>query len=192
MRKYNWTTAHFSFRLILATTMILGFSATSLIPTPAGATPSSQRFELLRSHEEFTVPANVFVLTFEASGATGQWGWDNAALVTGSVTVTPGEVLKVYVGGAGHPTMGAGGYPNGGAGGGNNGEIIAGGGGGFGRSLGFVRHRSEFQVFSFQRRGWSAQKMQTMRGLLKALVLYGEGLCKPLVFRRGIANRSRA
>lgn len=130
MRKYNWTRGHYSFRLILATTMILGFSATSLIPAPADATPSSQRFELLRSHEEFTVPANVFVLTFEASGATGQWGWDNAALVTGSVTVTPGEVLKVYVGGAGHPTMGAGGYPNGGAGGGNNGEIIAGGGGG--------------------------------------------------------------
>jgi hypothetical protein len=119
-------------RIAIITSALLAvlFITFEFTPSASHATPGSQRFEFIGDRELFTVPAGVTELTFEASGATGDWGFQNAALVNGTITVTPGEVLRVIVAGAGNPTTGTGGFPNGGSGGGVNGDLIAGGGGG--------------------------------------------------------------
>ena len=93
------------------------------------AAPLSQTFTLTGSSVDFTIPAGVTSLTFDANGADAPFG-GNGARVTGTITVTPNEVLRIYVGGRGSSQSGAGGFPNGGYGGGALNQLMAFGGGG--------------------------------------------------------------
>ncbi|MEI6576037.1 MAG: Ig-like domain-containing protein [Bacteroidota bacterium] len=105
-------------------------------------TVTSQTFNYSGSIVNFTVPAGVTSLVIEARGAQGGNGGTGSvsgglgAMMRGTVTVTPGQVLKVLVGQQGiqNKTCGPG---DGGGGGGsfvtdnsNNPLVIAGGGGG--------------------------------------------------------------
>ena len=85
--------------------------------------------------QTYTVPAGVTSLTIDALGAqggevSGLGGGGPGARVQTTLTVTPGEVLSVLVGGAGFPPFSAG--PGAGAGynGGGGGSQSSGGGGG--------------------------------------------------------------
>jgi len=97
----------------------------------------TQTFNYTGSITNFTVPAGVTSLVIEAKGAQGGTsdGSSNVggkgAYIKGTVTVTPGQILKVLVGGQGGTGT------SGGGGGGsfvttnaNSGLVIAGGGGG--------------------------------------------------------------
>ena len=79
--------------------------------------------------QSYTVPPCVFLLNIVADGAegggTGGSGGDGS-IVTGTLAVTPGQVLQIRVGGAG--TITAGGYNGGGIG--KPGSVGSGGGGG--------------------------------------------------------------
>lgn len=95
-------------------------------------TPGSQTFNFTGSATTFTVPACVTTLQVQLFGAAG--GTRNSgpgglgASVTGTLAVTPGQIIHVYVGGAGANTQTAG-WNGGGVGDfGAGGE--AGGGGG--------------------------------------------------------------
>ena len=87
--------------------------------------------------QSFTVPYGVTTITVQAYGAQGGEGWYNGGLggyVSASLKVTPGQVLYLYVGGAGsssyynaHPS---GGYNGGGYGSANACSGWYGGGGG--------------------------------------------------------------
>jgi len=87
--------------------------------------------------QSFTVPAGVTSITIEALGAQGGGGGGLGAKMTGTFTVTPGQVLQVLVGGLGGN---GGSYGSGGGGGtfvvapGNVLLIAAGGGGGTGHN----------------------------------------------------------
>ena len=114
---------------------------------------SSSTFAFTGAPQSFTVPAGVNSITIETWGAQGGANWVNntnfGGYAKGTFTVTPGEVLAIYVGG--QPTTGiVGGYNGGGTGegagkGGGGGTdvrrggttyndriIVAGGGGGAG------------------------------------------------------------
>ncbi|MGA4541060.1 prealbumin-like fold domain-containing protein [Uniformispora flossi] len=128
-----------------------GLSTSAVFPTAALAAtaPSprqaSQTFTFTGAPEQFTVPADVCEVTvdaFGAAGGIGQYGVSGGrgAEVSATFGVTPGQVLTVNVGGAGHsgedgdPARTQGGYNGGGRGGAYiaNGQIsgIAAGGGG--------------------------------------------------------------
>ncbi|MBL8923679.1 MAG: hypothetical protein JNJ54_32795 [Myxococcaceae bacterium] len=94
--------------------------------------------------QSFIVPACVTAITVDARGAAGGNGWNvdsggsakgtggRGGRVQATFTVTPGEVLSVYVGGVGQNATtvpGSGGF-NGGGNGGNSPFGYAGGGGG--------------------------------------------------------------
>jgi len=87
--------------------------------------------------QSFTVPAGVTSITIEALGAQGGGSGGLGAKMTGTFTVTPGQVLQVLVGGLGGN---GGSYGSGGGGGtfvvapGNVLLIAAGGGGGTGHN----------------------------------------------------------
>ena len=87
--------------------------------------------------QTFTVPAGVTSITIEALGAQGGGSGGLGAKMTGTFTVTPGQVLQVLVGGLGGN---GGSYGSGGGGGtfvvapGNVLLIAAGGGGGTGHN----------------------------------------------------------
>lgn len=104
--------------------------------------PTDQTFSFTGGEQTWSVPAGVRYLDLEAWGAEGGDGaagsgsgdYDintgaNGGHASGRGTVTPGETLYIYVGGAGATVTG--GWPNGGDGG-NAGsdEVQAGGGGG--------------------------------------------------------------
>ncbi|MFE5326005.1 prealbumin-like fold domain-containing protein [Embleya sp. NPDC056575] len=128
-----------------------GLSTSAVFPaaSPAAAAPTArqapQTFTFTGAPEQVTVPDNVCTVTvdaFGAAGGDGQYGvaGGRGAEVSASFGVTPGEVLTVNVGGAGHsgddsdPARAQGGYNGGGLGGAYiaNGQIsgIAAGGGG--------------------------------------------------------------
>ena len=87
--------------------------------------------------QSFTVPAGVTSITIQALGAQGGGNGGLGAKMTGTFTVTPGQVLQVLVGGLGGD---GGSYGSGGGGGtfvvapGNVLLIAAGGGGGTGHN----------------------------------------------------------
>ena len=113
------------------------YNGTAWVAT-CGAAPCSagtQTFNYSGSITNFTVPSGCSTITIEVSGAEGGSGQGGGgglgARMKGTFTLTPGQVLKILVGGAG----GAG--TQGGGGGGsfvtdasNNPLVIAGGGGG--------------------------------------------------------------
>ncbi len=99
-------------------------------------TPGSQTFNYTGGQTTFTVPACTYSVTIETWGAQGGNNWWGGgglgARMRGTFSVTPGQVLKVMVGGQG----GFGNYVGGGGGGtfvttnANAALCIAGGGGG--------------------------------------------------------------
>ncbi|MFA7274350.1 MAG: T9SS type A sorting domain-containing protein [Crocinitomicaceae bacterium] len=93
---------------------------------------SPQTFSYTGSMQSFTIPPCVSSITISAGGASGANGQAstspagtgaNGAIVIGTLPVTTGDVLNIYVGGAG--SAAAGGFNGGGAG-----SSSAGGGGG--------------------------------------------------------------
>jgi type II secretory pathway pseudopilin PulG len=87
-------------------------------------------FSCTGGSQSYTVPSSVYTLTYTINGAEGYVASGTGGLggqVTGTLSVTPGEVLTVNVGCQG--TSGSGGY-GGGGGGGTGGGGIGGGGGG--------------------------------------------------------------
>jgi hypothetical protein len=107
---------------------------------------STQTFNYTGSFQNFTVPTGVTTLDIDIAGASGGASWPVNTIsqgglggrVTGSIAVTPGQVLRIYVGGVGEDgamnVPGAGGF-NGGAVGENFGSSRSGGGGGGGSDI---------------------------------------------------------
>jgi hypothetical protein len=93
---------------------------------------STQTFNYTGSVQTFTVPACVTSLTVDVSGAKGGASGGNGGRVQGAMSVTPGEVLNIYVGGMGgaHVSNSAGGYNGGGTGGTCSVQYAGAGGGG--------------------------------------------------------------
>ncbi len=100
----------------------------------------SQTFNYTGGVQTFTVPAGINSLDVDVQGAKGGTGFQvystggNGGRVTGTIAVTPGQVLNIYVGGMGGngSTLagGVGGYNGGGAGALYPGNYAGGGGGG--------------------------------------------------------------
>ena len=120
-----------------------GTSAAQTVPVNVG----TQTFNYTSSAQTFTVPINVTSINIQCWGAQGSSsGSGLGGYATGSLTVTPGEQLGVYVGGQnGYNGGGIGNSGNGGGGtdvrqggaGLNNRVIVAGGGGaGYGGNAG--------------------------------------------------------
>ena len=94
---------------------------------------TTTNFSYNGSSQSYTVPANTYSISVSAAGGAGGTGTGSVAVagavMEATLTVVPGEVLTVNIGGTGYPgvtgAMAAGGY-NGGAVGNNN----QGGGGG--------------------------------------------------------------
>lgn len=88
---------------------------------------ASSSFAYTGAAQSFTVPAGVNTITIESWGAQGGANWVNntnfGGYAKGTFTVTPGEVLGIYVGGQATSTIG-------GFNGGGNGEGAGQGGGG--------------------------------------------------------------
>ncbi len=144
---FNWTNNTTSIGLAASGTgNIASFNATNATSAPVVATvtvtPSytgfvagTQTFNYTGALQTWTVPAGVTSITINGYGAEGGIGsiGGNGAIgglggkgthVSGTLTVTPGQILNLYVGGAG--ATGTGGYNGGGTGG----NALAGGGGG--------------------------------------------------------------
>jgi hypothetical protein len=120
--------------LALTTACVLNVKAATPLSS-CGASTVSTTFTFTGAMQTYTVPADVTELFIEANGAQGGSGASggNASTggagglgskTTGTLTVTPGQVLNIFVGGQGAT-------PTGGFnGGGNGGSTNAGGGGG--------------------------------------------------------------
>lgn len=104
---------------------------------------STRSFYYTGNYETWTVPAGVTSIGVSLRGggggirASGSFSAGEPGTLTGTLAVTPGDVLYVFVGGGGggggYPFAsygGAGAYPGGGAGGDSSGTGKAGGGGG--------------------------------------------------------------
>jgi hypothetical protein len=137
-----------------AVPILLAGAALAVSARPAQAATTTADFTDTVAAHQFTVPPGVTKLFITARGAQGGTGapdlgsvggpGGHGAGVTGALAVTPGEVLKIYVGGrGGDPTsphagvggssgdLGGGERPVGGGGGpGETGPKFAGGGGG--------------------------------------------------------------
>ncbi|MBL0202617.1 MAG: hypothetical protein IPP81_21425 [Chitinophagaceae bacterium] len=112
-------------------------TVTPSITTPAPAVPVITTFTFTGAVQTFTVPAGITSLTIDtygAQGAQGASGNSNAGATsggfggrgsraTGTLAVTPGQVLNIFVGGAASAATG-------GFNGGGTGANTAGGGGG--------------------------------------------------------------
>lgn len=112
-----------------ATALISGIA---VVPTASKsqASPMSQTFTLSFSSESFTVPAGVTRLSIDIVAGSDDWNSALGGRVIADISVTPGEILQILVGGAGNATTGRGGFPDGGDGGGQVSISNASGGGG--------------------------------------------------------------
>ena len=125
------TLTKYSTRVLAGVALVAGALA---IPVHAGAEPTTQTFSYTGGVQEFVVPTGVCLVRIDAYGAQGgesggeiRGGFGGRAAAT--ITVTPGEVLKIRVGGK--PTGTTGGFNGGGDGGiGTENESEAKGGGG--------------------------------------------------------------
>ncbi|MFZ1453280.1 MAG: PKD-like domain-containing protein, partial [Ferruginibacter sp.] len=149
---FNWTNNTTSIGLAASGTGdIASFTATNATNAPVVATvtvtpaytttipnPVTATFTYTGAMQTWTVPAGVTSITIDSYGAQGGAGNNGnsnsgptaggagglGTRATGTLAVTPGQVLNIFVGGAG--TTGTGGFN----GGGNGGNANAGGGGG--------------------------------------------------------------
>lgn len=119
--------------------------------TPAYAA-SSITFDYTGAEQQYVVPAGVYLIKVDASGAQGQSGNAGSsgglgARAQATIAVTPGETLYIYVGGLNGYNGGGTGYSTYGNGGGasdvrqsgngtGNRVVVAGGGGGGGGYMG--------------------------------------------------------
>lgn len=114
----------------IALTMVAFLAPGMMVTDRSVASTQQTQSYICRNYQEyFTVPTDVYSLTFDMYGAADGWTSSYGARVTGTVSVTPGEVLEIKVGCKGSLT-GTGGYPDGGQGGGVVQQIAASGGGG--------------------------------------------------------------
>lgn len=105
-----------------------------------GTLTGSQTFNYTGAAQNFTVPPGVTSLTVDMRGAQGGTGYPvystggNGGRLQGTVPVTPGQVIQIFVGGAGGDATisqpGAAGFNGGGLGGTYPGSYGGGGGGG--------------------------------------------------------------
>jgi parallel beta-helix repeat protein/surface protein len=120
-------------------------SAYSNSVTPSAPISSPQSFTYTGAEQTFIVPAGVTSITVDAIGAGGTeslWGatGSKGGRAQGSITVTPGETLYIYVGGAaplgswGTGTSKSGGFNGGGVAGGTDFDMVLFGHGGGGAS----------------------------------------------------------
>lgn len=110
------------------------------ISGPLNSGSSNLTFSYTGSVQNYTVPTCVNSITFNVQGAKGGAGTPitssggNGGGVVGIMTVTPGQVLQIYVGGIGSPgnvsAFATGGFNGGGAGGFYSGSYAGGSGGG--------------------------------------------------------------
>ncbi|MBI3133495.1 MAG: T9SS type A sorting domain-containing protein [Bacteroidetes bacterium] len=107
-KNYTWKAA------ALAATLITGSGLNAQVST----------FNYTGAVQTYTVPAGVTLIAVDVYGADGYGAGGLGGRVQANMPVVPGEVLEVYVGGAGTPTLG------GFNGGGNAGSITTYGGGG--------------------------------------------------------------
>jgi hypothetical protein len=94
--------------VVFGTFLALGLS---LVVAGGSASATTQSFTSPNTHQTFTVPANVTSITLSMrGGAGGSGGTDghsggdaglHVGLVTGTLNVTPGQVINIYVGGGG-------------------------------------------------------------------------------------------
>src|SRR5690349_14731941 len=113
--------------------LVLGV-LTAVALCPASAAAQASTFSYTGGEQTYTVPSGVHVLSITAIGAQGggpvscclQAG--RGAIVSGSVDVTPGQVVYVEVGGTGGQP--AGGFNGGGTGGTDATDLSESGGGG--------------------------------------------------------------
>ena len=106
---------------------VLGGALLAVLGSAGTAQASTTTFTYTGAEQTFTVPGGVTSLGVKAiggAGANSEVSGGEAAEVSGSLTVSPGQTLYVEVGGAGQ-VAGVGGFNGGG-----NGALAGGGGGG--------------------------------------------------------------
>jgi hypothetical protein len=139
--------------------LLLAAGTTSIGPGPAGAeVPTGTRtFTVTGTTQVFVVPPGITQLTVDARGAQGSMAHPQEPLtnggkggrVRGNLTVTPGEVLFVEVGGAGKDWKSLpnnGGYNGGGNG--TDGGYWGSGGGGGGSDIRRGQNHPFYRLFS--------------------------------------------
>ena len=93
---------------------------------PAAASAQAETFSFTGTEQTYTVPAGVTAVHVEAVGAAGEAGdatGGMGALVSGELSVTPGQTLYVEVGGVGQCNGAGAGTPAGGGGGGGGTDV---------------------------------------------------------------------
>lgn len=126
-------------RKAMILTGLLGLVPGGLIvlSLPMAARADDVTFNYTGAQQTWVVPAFVTSITVDVQGASSSFNGGNGGRVQGSVSVTPGETLYIYVGGQGGSPSGSPGAPggfNGGANGGNGSGGNPGGRGGGGAS----------------------------------------------------------
>jgi hypothetical protein len=118
------------------------------------ASAESKTFDYVGSPQKFTVPSHVYEITMTAKGGGARTG--DGGVVSARMSVQPGQLLYVFVGGSGHRNTGGyngGGYGVNGGGGASdvrlsrnlkNRVIVAGGGAGTGEGFTFENGSSSY------------------------------------------------
>jgi gliding motility-associated-like protein len=92
-------------------------AAMALIPASGKLFSQTTTFNYTGAVQYYTVPPNVFCIDVDVRGAKGGGAnGGNGARITTTLTVTPGQVLEVYVGGQGTCGSNSGGWNGGGTG----------------------------------------------------------------------------
>jgi hypothetical protein len=139
----NWYTVPVGGTPIGSSASGANFSVTALTTTTYYAeafTIAQATLNYTGGVQTYTVPSGISVMTVDVIGAKGGTGWQNYSTggnggrVTGTIAVVGGQVLNIYVGGAGTNASagvaGIGGFNGGGNGGAYPGLYGGGGGGG--------------------------------------------------------------
>ena len=102
----------------------------AVLVSSVGANITAQTFNFTGAVQNYTVPPLCTVINVTVSGAQGGGSGGLGARYTSSMAVTPGQVLQIYVGGAGTNTsvVNVGGFNGGGGEFGNFGNEGSGGG----------------------------------------------------------------
>jgi gliding motility-associated-like protein len=108
------------------------FILISILIVQNGFSQTTVTYNFTGGNQTFVVPPCVTSISLTVAGADGGGaGGGNGAVVTGTIAVTPGQILQISVGGSGSIGAGSGGFGGGGTGrGANSGANASGGGGG--------------------------------------------------------------
>ncbi|MEI6765669.1 MAG: glycine rich domain-containing protein [Bacteroidota bacterium] len=139
----QWTTSgNYSTSLTVTQNGCSSTTSSSITATTCAPVSGSQTFSYTGASQTFTVPSCITQITIECWGAQGYTCGNAGGLggyASGTLVVTPGQQLYVYVGGQGTVSNGsyipAGGGWNGGGNGQSNGATSAVGGGGGGSDV---------------------------------------------------------